>query len=282
MEAIIGSIVGALVGGFFTWFLSRRKPQLIICNEEYSGRFYLDVPDAVIMFRDIAVKNLGIVRLSFRNTGTQCIEKPNLTVRLDEAVEILGVSEKITPERSESNYAITNNESIHNTQKAITTSIKQNSVNMNIDRLLPYSINEETMTLDIFTNGRTEDLEVLGSGILKDGTGWAVTLKSWSKTQEKTSKILGWLSFSSLTILFMLILTYFYTRLFTPIKQFVSSEAFNKWIYDPFLWLVIIASLLTLVGHLYGGLRGFGMRIPLPFSLRSIEIWITKRRTRTK
>lgn len=41
MEALISSIVGALVGGFFTWYVNRRRPHVVVCEEEYLGEFYL-------------------------------------------------------------------------------------------------------------------------------------------------------------------------------------------------------------------------------------------------
>lgn len=236
MEAFISSIVGALVGGFFTWYVNRRRPHIVVCEEEYLGEFYLDVPETAIIFRGTPVEKLGLLRLSFRNSGTHAIMNPSMIICLDDDSTILGCSEKFLPERNDSSEGSSELQAEANRQQYfIKSSVKKNQVHLSVDRLLPYTTNEEKIVLDVFTKGEVKNVEALGSGVMQDGTGWSVALKPLKKLQERTST----LSVSSFIILCVLFIICFYLRLWPHVVTFGQSEAFDQWARDPLLWALI-------------------------------------------
>jgi hypothetical protein len=286
MEAIISSILGAVVGGVIAWLVSRRKPHHIICDEDYRGVFNLEVPETSIMFRGAAVEELGLLRLKFRNNGSQTIEKPNIVVRVDKDIKILDTKLDFFPERIdlkfEENSESQSDKGKNNIELPVKTIIDKNSVEIKLDRIIPYSTNQETVSLDIFTEGETEKMEVLGSGALKDGTAWAVIFKPWEEVQRKLSRRVSLLSLFSILISLILLLIYVFKLLPTNFLSVSTWDNFKKWLNDPLLWIFSGWLILTIAGHLYGGFKGIVMMLPIPFSEKALYLNISRRRKSKK
>lgn len=282
MEAIISSIIGAAVGSFITWWTTRQKPHYIICTEEYRRRFHLRIPETRILFRNTPVEKLGIVTLSFRNAGTRAIEQPDITIRLDEKIQILNVFTTISPERYVAkSQQDPDNQLTENNNKEQTIPIQhridRNFVKVSIDRLIPHKTNRETVTVDVFADGEIEALAVFGNGVLHDGTAWVLQHKSWKKMRQKTSRVLAIASNTSLIILFILFMVYLYQRIFLRMLPYLNTSSIRQWLDDPLLWVLLSWAIVTFAGHLIGAYQGFGKLIYLPFTSRAFEVWLVKR-----
>ena len=280
MGEIIGAIVGALLGGFFTWLLTRRRPHHIVCDEEFRGTFALGVPETRILYRDVPVEKLGVIRLNFRNVGSQVIESPRLTVRLDEDVQVLDVLASMSPERGivgfEDQREAQSGEGTSQQELPVKTIVKTNSVQVLADRLNPYSLNQETVTVDIFAGGEIKKVDVLGSGVLRDGTGWSVSFQPWREIQARRVRRMNVFNKVNFYALLLLGITYLIWRPPLGILSINMSTA-SGWLRDPILWILVAWGLLFLAWAFYWGLRGWVLYLPMPFFGRRVRISFERR-----
>lgn len=281
MGEIIGAIVGAVLGGLFTWFLTRRRPHHIVCDEEFRGTFALGVPETRILYRDVPVEELGVLRLKFRNTGSQVIESPKLTIRLDDDVRVLDALGAVFPERGVVAFEDQREDQLAKDalqqRQSVQTAVKVNAVQVSLDRLNPYSLNQEIVTVDVFGKGAITKVEMLGSGILKDGSGWSVSYQPWREAQRRRARIITAFVGVNFIALFLASIAYLIWQPLTGILS-LNTVAAYAWLRDPLLWVLVVWGLLLLAFMFYMGLRGWWLALPMPFLGRRVRISFEKTR----
>lgn len=281
MIAILGSIAGALVGAFVSWLINRKRPHYIFCEEEYKAHYdWQGVPETKIMLRDTPFAVLGLLDLRFRNMGSMAIESPKITVRLNEKAQIVNAISKITPERVElkKSESEQTEENLPAKRTPVSIAINKNSVDLSIDYLIPFNTNRETVAVEVFTDGKIENVQILGNGVLRDGSAWAVLYKSKEKVYAKKYKIVTLISVSSLLILLVLVVVNIYLYIPQILSTSGVQTVLNQWIVDPLFWVLAGWLMVTLGGHLYLGWKGTYMNIPVPFTTKELVIGFWRRR----
>jgi len=279
MGEIIGAIVGAILGGLFTWFLTRKQQNYIICDEEYRARFALGMPEARILYKDVPVEELGILTLKFRNTGSQVIENPKMTVRLNEGVQVIEAFPSISPERGfigfEEQQESESEEDACQRYSPVEISLKNDLVQVSVDRFNPYNLNQETITVDMLAEEAIKTVDVLGSGTLSDGTGWSVRFQPRKELVERRVRRVNLVNRVVLLLWFFFSIIYSVWRPPLGILSVNRSTAI-QWLSDPLLWILAAWVLLWIIWAFYWGLRGFYLSLPIPLFKRRVQVSFEK------
>jgi hypothetical protein len=137
----------------------------------------------------------------------------------------------------------------------------------------------------VFSDKEIEFMKATGSGILKDGTGWAVK-KSIGTIRDFPSLgvYLPWGGkiaklFTSLAVnyvcLFLAIVAYLLWRPPYNIFSF-DLAAWLRWTSEPFIRVLIIWMILSLILGIVLFVKGAVIPIPIPFTKRVIHIRMVK------
>jgi len=280
MSEVIGAIVGAVLGGLLTWLLTRKRPHHIVCDEDFRGTFALGVPETRILYRDVPVQELGVIKLTFRNISSQVIESPGLTVRLDKDLQVLDTLASMLPERGvvgfEEQQEGQSGEGTFQQEFPVKAVVKANSVQLLVDRLNPYDLNKETVTVDIFAAGEIKDVNVFGSGVLRDGTGWSVSFQPWKEIAARRRRRMSMFVLGNSFALLFLSIAYLIWRPPLGILSINRTTA-SRWLSDPLLWILVAWGLLLLIWGFYWGLHGWIINLPMPFFGRRLRISFERR-----
>lgn len=258
------------MGGLFTWVLIRKQPNYIMCEEELSYRISLGLPETRVLYRNLPVETLYMLRLKVHNAGSSVIENAKFIIRLNKNIRILGSSGGISPERDSS-------------ESSCQIVVKDHEVHVLLDRIFPYTLNQDTVHVDIFSDEEIEVLNTFGSGVLKDGSGWSIKyqprkpqyirfLGVWW-TAPPTKREGAYLIFTIVNFLALLIATITYLFWRPPTGVFsINSYALQMWFGDPVLWIITGWIVLFLAWAFAMGLHGWSLPIPMPFLGRVIHI----------
>lgn len=151
--------------------------------------------------------------------------------------------------------------------------------------LLPYDANQDIVKINVFSDKEIEFTGATGSGVLKDGTGWAIN-KNIRKIRELHSLgvYMPWggkmttyiaLLVGNYVCLFLAIIAHLLWRPPSDIFSF-DRIAWLKWISEPFISVLIIWILLSLALGIVLFIGGTVIPIPIPFTNRVIHIRMIK------
>jgi len=271
MYEIIGAITAAIIGGILTWYLGRRRPTHVIFDSDVLYSITLDLPETKILYRDTPLKQLYMLQLKAYNAGSRVIEKPKFVIKLQEGIRILGAHVNVVPEREGVNGQIF---------------IKDNEVEISLNRLYPYSLNQELMILQLFSDSylcSQQIYQIYGNGIFQDGTGWSTRYLN-----AQTKKIPFWhvwfypdkkevVYFVITLVGFVGLLAVIAISLFmNPPSSILSIVALRIWLSSFWAWLLIGSVTAFILWALAMGFRGWVLPIPIPFTNRMIRIRIVK------
>ncbi len=277
MTEILGAVIGALLGGVLTWYITRQRPTYIWFDWDRKYQIGFDsLPHTKILYRDIPIKNLYILRLRAVNTGSRVIKNPEFVIKLQEGAKVLGASAEIIPSRKGADCQV---------------STKENEVELTINRLYPYSLNRELLLVYLFGNSELKIEQISGEGVFQDGTGWStrfweavptripflnVWFYPWSYSREYRREIV-YLAITILGFVALLIISIVCVFL-NPLSGVLSIdfEALRIWINRPCSWLVLGSLVAFIIWAFAMGLRGWILPIPLPFFGRTIHIQFVK------
>jgi hypothetical protein len=273
MAEIIAAIIGALIGGLFALLLSRKRPSYIVCEVQYQGRFSLPFSETRILFRDNPIDELYLTRLSFRNMGTQVLEKPAFTVKFRNVPHVLGVSVDVSPDRALDDTLLCE------------TAVQENVIRLEPTIFYPYQLNQEVLTIDVFTRSDAAIAGVIGHGVNRDGTGWSVRFGgSWvsipllgavAPTRKALIYGLGMYFVFLLTI--VMLIGYLGWHVLSGLI-IVNAAYFRTMLRDPLLLVILVWSVIIFSVAFTLALRGWFLPIPLPFKrVLTIRIGIGKR-----
>lgn len=298
MYEIIAAILGAVIGGYLAWRFSRYRPKHIICEERFrseiciggplknwsawwntserGARFSLliGLPNTRVLFQDEAVDKLTFLTLVFRNTSDKPINNASILVKLDDEARVLGCKSAFKPERhvgspsSESLGPLADRTKL----EPCCTAVDKSKLQLEIDTIFPYKLNQEILTLDIICSGKAGEPEILGQGTLDDGNAWAARFEHWEETERRAYRRLRAIGRALLLgfALYSAYFVYFVLRTYPRIRR-----------NDRLAWLLTTPQVTVCVGYLLIQLVYLGylllykkmrLRIPIPFSKRRLVI----------
>jgi len=276
MDEIIGAIIGAVLGVILTWYFTRRRPTRVLFDWIRRYHIVLDLPDTKILYRDTPLEKLYVLGLSAHNTGFQVIENPKFVLRLQEGIRILGASAEVSPDREGVDCRV---------------SIRGNEVEFTLNRLYPYSLNQELALINLFSDSELSELsvaQIYGNGVFQDGTGWST---HYRPTKAKYIPLLGmsfyppegreiiYVTLTAIGFVELVGATIACLLLNPPIGILsVDFHALQLWLNNFWSWLWL-SSLVFFISWAFAmGLRGWVLPIPMPFLGRAIHIWFVRTR----
>ncbi len=305
MAEVIAAIVGVLLGALVTWLLNRSRPHYMVCEDSFKARiaiggkpwswsvswhrqvgqqdfvsFAMGLPQTKIFFKDQTVDVLTVLRLKFRNSGDKVINHPKVVIKLGESARILGCDIHFEPERSEveatqKKKKIQSEPSTSECDSSFTIVEPDNKIAVALGALYPHNATQEVAILDIYCSGEIKNPEVSGRGTFQDGSVWATKFEPWEESQNRARRRVNRFNLANITGLLVVFIGYMIWRPPTGLV-IIDSSAITAWVSHP-LFFVLVGWVVLLLGYaFYMGMRGWLLRLPIPFLKRALEISIQR------
>lgn len=301
MYEIIAAIIGVVLGGIVTWWLNKSRPLFIVCEDSFralltiggkpwewtsewrSGKeqslvsFGIGLPDTKMLFREMPINTLSVLRLKFRNTGHVVIDEPKIDIYLGESANILGCDIHLEPEQIRLQNINRENEKMFEKSKVTPEAInfEKNKIALTLKNLYPFSINQEVTILDIFCNGEIGDIRVSGRGVLQDGLIWATKFEPWIVSRKRIVKNVQ--RFNKFNYLGLLIALLGYLIFNPPLGLItINSRAVGQWTNNIWFITIVIWLILNLAYAFYMGMAGWYLGVRLPFIKRRLVVAFEK------
>jgi hypothetical protein len=228
----------------------------------------IGLPQTQIVFEDIAVELLTVLRLKFRNTSDRIIKQPRLSVELDEGIRILGCDVYFEPEQVDvgrgEEARFRSKDSTDNVGREI---VDPNQVTVSVDAMYPHRACQEALVVDVFCAGEAGDPQVSGRGDFQDGSVWTTKFQPWKEERRQSLhriKILGDAGAIVLSIATLGYMVWVIWR--SPFGSLQDTGNLSKLVAHPFALALVVG--YTLLGALFVWMlcRGWYVAFRLPFA----------------
>jgi len=272
MLEILTTIIGVILGAFASWLIQRRKPTYVPFEIQGSTGIILKLPDTKITYRDIALEELYLTRIRAYNAGTQVIENDaKFIIKTYEDSNILGATAEILPEREEAECR---------------TKTERGKVEVVTNKLLPYSLNHESLYINIFSDSKLTIKQVEGYGVFRDGTVWgALSPKNQIRwipgygyfgfpATRREAILLAITIIAFLGVIATIILSFLYNSPANIIH--INHNALQLWFNSFWAWLLIGSLAGFIFWSIAMGFHGWILRIPIPLTGYVVDIRFVK------
>lgn len=262
-DEAVAAIIAAVMSAVLTIWVTRRsrsKPKHINCTEvERTSLYYVreEVEGKTkVTYNDIDVKQLSLVRLNLRNSGSEEICGPWIKVKVRGPKKILDIVSRVSPERPISNLEV----------KHIRSEVDGDAseIEFQLDYINAYSDHREEILIDLVSDGKAKSLDVLGAG-----AGWSVQFKS----QETLRALLVKFNVAFL-LTFLgppgLYIPYSFWRLWKAGKLLATSNL------EPLIFFLFWMSSMVVV-MIWGRLSGFSIQQISSYAIERLFHAISKR-----
>jgi len=274
------TIIGALLTGVFTYLgtylLMKPKKHRLACETLYRGELKFGFKKGKITYNDKSITSLGILKIKLQNKSALIIKNPQIDIEFDKDIRILEVNKSFEPSTDHViDYSEIEKTSYRNIPQ-ISTKIANNILTIVISAISPTKNTNSSITLEVFTDGYSEKIEITGDGEISDNQPWYIDYSQRTKKMQKTQKIARVvyraLFISALTS-FLCFIILNNQAIINFILTHISDPLFVTMIIV-FFTLILFASILMF--------RGVYIFQHIPFTNKAIYLSISEKPEKTK